>query len=142
MTPAEKLLSRLERVRETGPGRWIARCPAHDSKSGASLSIRELPDGKLLVKDFGACDVLDVLHAVGLELGDLFPDGGREHRPGQKKAPRVPAADLLLLASRECMVAAIAAADFLEKRALDEDGWQRLAQAASRLGAIADEVRR
>ncbi|MCC6192811.1 MAG: DNA primase [Anaerolineales bacterium] len=140
MSVAERLLARLERVRQTGPDRWIAKCPAHEDRS-PSLSIRELADGRLLVHDFGGCAAADVVGAVGLTLGDLFPDGGREHRPAQKHRPRVPAADLLLLASREAMVAAICAADFLERRTIDESDWQRLAQAAARLGALADEVR-
>jgi hypothetical protein len=41
------LLDHLERVKQTGPGRWIARCPAHEDRS-PSLSVRELEDGRLL----------------------------------------------------------------------------------------------
>ncbi len=141
MSAAEKLLPRLEGLRETGPGRWLARCPAHEDRS-PSLSIRELPDGKLLLHDFGGCDALAIVHAIGLELADLFPDGGREHRPGQRRAPRVPAGDLLLVAGREATVASVIAADLLERRAITDADWQRLAQAAGRLGAVADEVRR
>ena len=64
---ADALLDRLDGVRPTGPGRWIAKCPAH--KDGrASLSIRELDDGRVLVHDFAACAVADVLAAVGLDF--------------------------------------------------------------------------
>lgn len=135
------LLARLEGVRETGPGRWIAKCPAHEDRS-PSLSIRELPDGKLLLHDFGGCAPGDVLAAVGLSLADLFPDGGRDYRPGRKHPPRVPAVDCLALASHETMVAAIIAADFRDQKAISEPDWRRLAQAAARLGNLADEVRR
>lgn len=139
--PADVLLPRLAGVRETAPGRWIAKCPAHDDR-GPSLSVRELPDGKLLLHDFAGCSAADVLHAVGLELSDLFPDGGREHRPSQKHRPRVPAGDLLMLASREVQVVAILAADFLDRRSIAAADWQRLAQSAARLGKLADKVRR
>lgn len=68
---AGPLLQRLECVRKTGAG-WIARCPAHDDKR-PSLSIAEGDDGTVLVKCFSGCGAADVVHAVGLELGDLFP---------------------------------------------------------------------
>lgn len=139
--PADVLLPRLAGVRQTAPDRWIARCPAHDDR-GPSLSVRELPDGKLLLHDFAGCSAADVLAAVGLELHQLFPDGGRDYRPGQKHRPRVPAGDLLLLASREVQIAAILAADFLDRRSIEESDWQRLATCAARLGKLADEVHR
>ncbi|MCE7902125.1 MAG: DNA primase [Gammaproteobacteria bacterium PRO9] len=141
MTNTETLLARLEGLRETGPGRWIARCPAHEDRS-PSLSIRELPDGRILLHDFAGCSAVDVVTAVGLSMSDLFPDGGREYRPGQKHRSRVPAVDCLLLASREVMVASIITADFLDKHNIAEADWQRLAQAAARLGTLADEVAR
>lgn len=141
MSVADRLLSRLERVRETAPGRWVAKCPAHQDR-GPSLSIRELDDGRLLIHDFAGCSPVDVLAAVGLNLAALFPDDGRKHRATPKHRPRVPAADLLLLASREVTMATILAADFLSRRSIEEADWQRLAQCAARLGKLADEVRR
>lgn len=68
---ADILLSRLERVRKCGRG-WIARCPAHEDKS-ASLSIAEADNGTVLLHDFAGCAALDIVQAVGLNLGDLFP---------------------------------------------------------------------
>src|SRR5580765_7266512 len=64
---AELLLSKLDGVRSRGPDAWLARCPAHDDRR-PSLSIRELPDGRLLVHDFAGCSVEDVLTALGLDL--------------------------------------------------------------------------
>jgi hypothetical protein len=82
------LLAKLDGVRRTGDGRWIARCPAHESKSQRSLSIREVEDGRVLVHDFAGCSIEEVLGAIGLQLSDLFPakaGGGdfakRERRP-------------------------------------------------------------
>lgn len=68
---ADMLLSRLEGVRKSGRG-WIAKCPAHSDKS-ASLSIAEGDNGTVLLHDFAGCEPVDVLAAVGLTLGDLFP---------------------------------------------------------------------
>jgi hypothetical protein len=71
---AATLLSRLDRVRKVGADRWLAACPSHESKSKSSLSIRELPDGRVLLRDFGGCSVEEVLGAVGLTFADLFPE--------------------------------------------------------------------
>ena len=46
---AAKLLDRLPGVRKTGPGRWIAPCPAHEDRR-PSLSIRELEDGSRFLR--------------------------------------------------------------------------------------------
>ena len=73
---AEVLLGRLDGVRKTGDGRWLARCPGHDDR-GPSLSIRELGDGRVLIHDFAGCKTLEILSAVGLRLRDLFPQGKR-----------------------------------------------------------------
>jgi hypothetical protein len=53
---ADALLHKLDGVRRTGTDRWIAKCPAHDDRR-ASLSIRELNDGRALLHDFAGCGV-------------------------------------------------------------------------------------
>lgn len=75
---SEKLLSRLEFVKQTGDQKWIARCPAHDDKS-PSLSVAETGDGRVLVNCHAGCGALDVLSSVGLEFTDLFPDRLENH---------------------------------------------------------------
>ncbi|MCI0654836.1 MAG: hypothetical protein L0Y39_10215 [Methylococcaceae bacterium] len=72
MTAIENLLSRLESLLQTGPDRWIGRCPSHDDKR-PSLAIREIEGGTLLLKCFAGCSAADIVQAVGLELRDLFP---------------------------------------------------------------------
>jgi hypothetical protein len=69
---AEALLSRLDGVRKSGAGRWVARCPAHEDRS-PSLSIGEGTDGRLLMRCFAGCEVAEVVGAIGLDLSDLFP---------------------------------------------------------------------
>ncbi len=73
MTPVNKLTNRLDGCRETGSGKYIAKCPAHLDKS-PSLSITETTEGKVLIHCFAGCDSLDVLEAVGLSFNDLYPD--------------------------------------------------------------------
>lgn len=134
MSAAAKLLDRLERVKQTAPGRWIARCPAHEDRA-PSLSVRELEDGRLLVYDFGGCEIGAVLAAVGLSLADLFEQRLGDFAPSHS---RVPARDLLAIVDHEVTVAALILADVLKVRSVDEDQWKRLAQAAARIGEARD----
>lgn len=137
MSAACKLLDRLQGVRQTAPGRWLASCPAHEDRS-PSLSIRELDDGKVLVYDFGGCEVSAVLQAIGLNLSDLYDRPlGQQFDPSHS---RVPARDLLELISEETSVVAIIATDLLEKCTIGEADWQRLAKAASRIGRARDHA--
>jgi hypothetical protein len=69
---AQTLIDRLDGARRVGPGRWIARCPAHDDRD-PSLSVRELDDGRVLIKCHAGCGAADVMASVGLSLSDLFP---------------------------------------------------------------------
>ena len=69
MTPSEKILSRLDAVQQRAPGKWLARCPAHDDKR-PSLSVQVAEDGEtLLAHCFAGCPPGDVLSAVGLVIG-------------------------------------------------------------------------
>lgn len=70
----DKILMRLNKVKKTGLGQYIAICPAHDDKS-PSLAITE-KDGKCLLHCFAGCTPLDVLDSISLEMGDLFDDDG------------------------------------------------------------------
>lgn len=135
MTAAAKLLDRLQRVKQTGPSRWLARCPSHEDRS-PSLCIRELDGGRILLHDFGGCETGDVLAALGLTLADLF-----EKPLGNQVAAtnsRIPACDLLEIISEETSIVAIIAADFLAQKSIGDTDWQRLATAAARIHRARD----
>ena len=136
---ATALIDRLERVRQTAPGRWLAKCPAHQDRS-PSLSIRELDDGRVLLYDFGGCQVGDVLAAVGLTVADLFP----QRLPGHSHAAthsKIPARDLLEIVSHETSIVAVIVTDLIAKKTISDTDWQRLALAVSRIGKAADYIR-
>lgn len=135
MTLAARLLDRLEGVRETGPGRWLARCPAHEDRS-PSLSVRELDD-KVLVYDFAGCGVHDILAAVGLEASALFPPPGSVSYEGRRRpqARRIPAADILAALGADLSFIAICAADMGHGDTLDVCDMARLNQASARFRA-------
>ena len=129
----ENLLARLDRVKRTGPGSWIARCPAHEDR-GPSLSIRETDDGRILLHDFGGCGPHDVLAAVGLTFGDLFPSGPVTHHGRPERRP-FPAADVLRAVAFEALVVGAAAAALLAGQPFGEADRARLILAASRIQA-------
>lgn len=129
---AENFLSRLDGVRRTGEGRWVARCPSHEDK-GPSLAIRELEDGRILAHCFAGCAVDDVVGAIGLKLCDLFParDPGH-HRPERRLFP---ANDVLAAIGNEVLVVAIAGGDLLAGRPWSPGDQERLSRAVSRIWA-------
>jgi hypothetical protein len=126
---AERILERLQCVRSTGLGKWIARCPAHDDRS-PSLSIRECDDGRALVHCFGGCDTSEVIAAIGLQMSDLFPP--LCHRAAAVRQP-FSALQALLALSRESSIVAVAAADLADGRAITAEDATRVAIAAGRI---------
>jgi hypothetical protein len=137
MSASARIIDRLDGVKPTGPGRWIAKCPGHADRS-PSLSIREGDDGRVLLHDFGGCSTSDVLEALGLQLSDLF-DRPLEHYALPSKS-RIPARDVLELVSHEITVAMLVLTDVIDSNGISNAQWQRLAQAARRIGAARDHV--
>jgi DNA-directed RNA polymerase subunit K/omega len=128
----EELLSRLNKVRRTDQGRWIARCPAHDDKN-PSLAIRELDDGRILIKCFAGCDVHSVLAAVGLEINALFPK--RLTSDGKPISRPFSAADALKCLAFEAMLVQLAAEEISAGKTLSDADIKRLEVAAARIKA-------
>lgn len=136
---AATLIARLDGVRRTGAGRWLARCPAHDDRR-PSLSVAELDDGRVLLHCFGGCAVENVLDAVGLTFSDLFPP-----RPVAARAPRLrrrfPAADVLQAIAYEALVVYFCARSLDEGKRLTAPERERLRLAVSRLQHGAEVAR-
>jgi hypothetical protein len=130
---ADEIIARLDGVRERGPGRWSAKCPAHEDRS-PSLSIRECDDGTILLHDFGGCDALSIVGAIGIEFADLFP-ARNIRRVDHRERPRIPASERLELLEHEIGVALFIATDFLANREISDDDYARLVQAVARIGS-------
>lgn len=123
------LLERIQGVRAAGPGRWMARCPAHQDRN-PSLSIRE-SDGRVLVHCFAGCEVYDVLCAVGLTLADLFDRPLTHHRASaQDRRHSHGAGAALKLLAHESLVVLVAAENLAAGRPLTDDDRARVVQAA------------
>lgn len=139
---ADALLSRFEGVKETGPGRWIAKCPAHPDES-PSLSLRVLEDGRVLLHCFAGCETSDVLAAVGLGLSDLFKKPLRSATVSGSFQPERQPFDALVtlrILGRECMICALAASDAVAGKQVTEVDAQRTAFAVGRIFAALDAV--
>ena len=136
-TPAEKFLSRVEGVRQTGPGRWIFRVPTRKDKR-PSGSARELPDGRLLIHDFAGDSAIDILAAVGLEMTDLYPETITNH--GQSERRPFFSTDTLRCVAFEALVASAAAAALATGEPLSSVDRERLLVAAERLSNAATRV--
>lgn len=131
MSAAARILDRLERVKPTGEGKWIAACPAHKDRS-PSLSVREA-DGRVLLYDFGGCETSAVLSALGLQASDLFDKPLSNHI--QPSHARIPARDLLEVVGHEIDVAGILLSVVVDGRGCTVLAWERLAQCSQRINA-------
>lgn len=134
---ADALSSRLDGVKRTGPGRWLAKCPAHEDRR-ASLSVRELDDGRVLLHCFGGCYTEAILGAIGLGLADLFPERLADGVHVTPRTPRIPAGDILRAVAHEVHVAACAATELDAGRALGPEDRDRLSLCVRRLSAASE----
>ena len=126
------LFSRLHGVRQTGAGRYLARCPAHDDRS-PSLSIRDGDDGRVLIHCFAGCETEDILTSIGMTFSDIMPERvGAEHSYKPVRNRILPREALEAL-DHEALVVAVIASDIQERRDIDESTWTRLALAANRI---------
>lgn len=138
---ADNLLSRLQKVKRTGQGRWMACCPAHPDRS-ASVSIRELDDGRVLVHCFAECAVTDVLAAIGLEFADLMPERIEgDHKPQRRPFDALEALKALVF---ECRFIQLCALRLSKSEALAESDLARLHESVNRLvlAVVAVEIMR
>ena len=128
----ETLISRLDGVKETGPGKYVSRCPSHDDRS-PSLAIKDGDDGRVLIHCFAGCEPQSVLDAIGLTFSDIMPERcGAEH--GYKPVRnRISPRDALATLDHESLVVAIIGADILTHKKVDESTWARLAQSVARI---------
>jgi hypothetical protein len=81
--PVDKVLERVERVREASSG-WLVSCPLPDHGQGRgdrnpSVSVTEGSDNCALVHCQAGCETGDIVAAWGLTMADLF-----EHRNGHR----------------------------------------------------------
>ena len=98
---AINLINALQKVKKTGEGQFMACCPAHEDRH-QSLSIKELPDGRILIHCFAECSAIEVLSSLGMDFEDLFPD--HSYRRKEYRAQRISFSDAYKILSMEGLV--------------------------------------
>ncbi len=134
----ETLLDRLDGVKHTGVGRFMARCPAHNDRS-PSLGVKDCGDGFTIVNCLAGCETEDVLAAVGLTFSDLYPERIGQDHAYKPVRNRISPRDALATLDHESLVVAIIGADFLENREVDDETWKRLGTAVNRINTTRAE---
>lgn len=142
--PMARLVERLDKVRRAGKG-YSARCPAHSDRS-ASLSVSEAANGSVLLHCFAGCAPADVLAAVGLSLGDLFPERLRPATP-QERAEALRFAReskwqaALGVVDFECCIVLAGACSLKQGLALSDEDQKRIELAVERLREAREVLR-
>jgi hypothetical protein len=124
------ILSRLNKVQKTSKlNEYKALCPAHEDKN-PSLSIGELPDGRILINCFVGCSALEILGSIGLSLKDLYPESKGSFK--SEKRPFSSTHGLKFIGYESTII--LACAGFLrEGKELSEANFARMVEAATRI---------
>lgn len=128
------VLSKLEGVRPNGRDQWMARCPAHGDKR-ASLSVRAVDDGRVLMHCFGGCNVGEVLGAIGMSIEDLFEKRLADGKPIKRNTFN--ALGVLRAISGEAMIVAMCGSRILDGT-LSEADRDRMFLAVGRVESALD----
>jgi len=139
MADVEKLLSRLEGLRQTSPSQWLAKCPAHEDRS-PSFSVKDAGGGLILIRCFAGCEPEAILNALDLQFSDLFP----ERLPDTVRRSAsigLSAREILAVIEHEFTVASLILADVVESKSIDEATWARFCKAAQRIQTVRDHGR-
>ena len=137
------LLDRLDGVQKSGNG-YRARCPACGGRS-RKVSIRSDED-RVLLHCFGGCAAPAVLHAVDLQLGDLFEQRLRPDTPDERRARRRAWREhqwgaALEMLELESTILDLAARQLAAGEALSSDDLARVQQAGQRVEDARRELR-
>lgn len=125
------LLLRLDGVKRTRPGSWLARCPAHGDQH-PSLAVRELDDGRVLMHCFAGCATADVLGAIDIDFSELFPRCEDSVRSPKAHKP-FSSSDILAAVAYEVLVAWNFARQMSVREILGDADRERLLTCACRL---------
>ena len=134
-SPLENILDRVEKPRQRQPGQFSARCPAHEDKD-PSLSIRETPEGAVLLHCFAGCNVREIVGSMGLEVRDLFaPEEQPTGTP--KRTPKfLTASQALDLLHDEAHLIAVCAGNIAYGVELTDADRKRVLKAAGRVNYL------
>ena len=133
----ENLLSRLQKVKSTGRGRWMCSCPSHADKS-PSMHILLADDGKILINCKAGCGTYEILRSIGLDWEDVMPEKATHHRQKPRKQVLY-ASEALELIHYESMIVAATAISMRNGTAKVGD-ISRLDECVNRITKVAKEA--
>lgn len=122
-------LGYFEKSYRSGKDEYQCLCPAHNDKT-ASLSIKNLPDERILIHCFAGCAANDILGAVGLTFDDIVPKRLGDFKPVSKHFN--PYAVLKAI-SNETLLVALAGLEVANGKTLPQEDKNRLMIAVNRL---------
>lgn len=128
----DDILGRLEKVRHTGPGNWVACCPAHEDRS-PSMTIAEGSEGRVIVRCFAGCTIEEIVDAVGLGWEPWFPPKPIANDFAPPIRRRYPAADVLEALHTESQIVAVSAMNLAQGVTLTPEDLARLKVAHERI---------
>lgn len=127
----EDILPRLEKVKRTGAGNWLACCPAHGDRN-PSMTLREEPDGRILCRCWAGCGFAEIVAAVGMGWEPWFPPKSQQDAFQPIRRP-FPAGDVLEALAGEAMVVSVAAANVAHGVELTPEDVERVLEANCRI---------
>ena len=139
--PIDNVLSLLSKVQKRQPSQYSAICPAHEDKR-PSLSVREKPDGSVLIHCFGGCSIYEITTALGLDMSDLYPPRERSGREPKQIDTLLKAPQALELIDVEANLVAIAGANLANGKHLSADDLTKVLKASNRIGFANKESKR
>jgi hypothetical protein len=142
VSPIDIVLARLDKPRPNGERRWRTCCPAHGGTNPSALSIGVGADDQVLLRCWHGCDVEQIVHALGLEVSDLFPPR-RDPGAGSgavKRRRLVTAGQALELINNEMLLTVVCASSLARGEPLDDASRDRLLQGAARVTLLREEV--
>lgn len=145
MTPIDNVLGRLPNVKQRQPNQWSASCLGSNHSHGdrsPSLSIRETPEGSVLLHCFAGCTVAEIVAAMGLELHDLFPPKDKPNGAPKRIAKLLTAGQALELLAQESLFVAVAIGNYFHGVTLTQKDLNRLTTAAGRIGLLREQTKK
>lgn len=141
--PIENILSRLDGVIQRGD-EYRAFSPFQQRRRNRTLAITEREDGAVLLHDFGGADTSDILGAVGLEIGDLYPAKPSAASPMRQERwrPRISASEAFELASVEAWTVLLFGRRVVDGHEVSAHDYSRCREAVTRLERLRAEVER
>ena len=136
----DQVLNPLQGVKQTGPNKWLARCPAHDDRS-PSLAIRVVDD-RILIHCFSGCSVEQVVQSMGLQMIDLFPKSLSNPYSPKPRIPKFSAYELFPLLVQEALILALGWHDLYSGKSVSNSDALRIHQAYESVMRLHTEVSR